>query len=85
MIFLIPNMLNNFRDTFCKAGTDFVAVFVTLDPTLSNPVLTLGIYFLEVVAAAFIPVLNVRLIKFLFFLLLFLLVLAIIIYNNIKI
>jgi len=76
-------MLNNLRVVFCKTGIDFVAVFVTLEPTLSNPVFTLGIYFFEVVDAAFIPVLKVRLIKFLFLLFLFLLVLAIIIYKNI--
>jgi hypothetical protein len=29
-------------------GTDFVAVLVTLDPTLSKPVFTLGMYFFEV-------------------------------------
>jgi hypothetical protein len=76
-------MLNNLRVVFCKTGMDFVAVFVTFEPTLSNPDFTLGIYFFDVVAAAFIPVLKVRLIKFLFFLFLFLLVLAIIIYKNI--
>jgi hypothetical protein len=76
-------MLNKLRVVFCKTGMVFVAVFVTLEPTFSNPDLTLGIYFLEVIAAVFIPVLKVRLMKFLFLRLLFLLVLAIIIYKNI--
>jgi hypothetical protein len=45
----MPKRLKNLRLACCNIGTDFFAVVVTFDPTVSNPVFTFGMYFFDVV------------------------------------